>query len=174
MEDWIPWGSVGYWWLLVVLGFARGADLLSTWIATPTLALEGNPIVKALGWKWAGLLNLVICGIVSAWPMVAIILATTSLLVAARNFSVGWQMRTQGEAGYRNWFLGQMNQTPMGLYLFCLAGQTVLVSLVGVALVLGSSELVPVAIGFGIVAYAAAVAFFTLLAAWRGRTAMRI
>ena len=30
---------------------ARGMDFLSTWVATPNLVLEGNPIAKKLGWK---------------------------------------------------------------------------------------------------------------------------
>ncbi len=61
MEDWIPYGSAEYWGLLMALVFARGMDLVSTWIATPNLALEGNPIAKRLGWKWGSLLNAVIC-----------------------------------------------------------------------------------------------------------------
>ena len=27
-------------------------DFLSTWVATPNLVLEGNPIAKKLGWRW--------------------------------------------------------------------------------------------------------------------------
>lgn len=174
MEDWIPFGSADYWWLLGTLAFARAMDLLSTWTATPNLALEGNPIAKKLGWKWGGLLNVVICAVFAAWPMVAVILATTSLLVAARNFSVAWQMRSMGEELYRQWFYRQMTQTPIGLYLFCLGGQTALFALVGAALILFSSEFIPVAIGYGVLSYAAAVAFFTLVALWRWRLVMRV
>lgn len=174
MEDWIPFGSADYWMLLVPLVFARSMDLLSTYIATPNLGLEGNPIAKKLGWRWGGLLNVTICVVFAAWPMVAIILATTSILVAARNFSVAWHMRSAGEHNYREWYFNQMAQTPISLYLFCLGGQTALTALVGAALVMFSSQLVPVAIGFGIIAYAAAVAFFTLLSIWRWRAAMRI
>jgi hypothetical protein len=174
MEDWIPIGSFEYWMLLAVMLFSRVMDLLSTWIATPNLALEGNPIAKALGWRWGALVNGIICGVVAAWPMVAIIISTTSLLVAARNFSVAWQMRSQGETEYRAWYLEQMTRTPIGLYLFCLGGQTALVALVGAAVALFSTNFIPMAIGYGIVAYAATVAFFTLLAVWRLRAGMRI
>lgn len=174
MEDWIPFGSTDYWALLAALAFARGMDLLSTYVATPNLALEGNPIAKKLGWRWGGLLNVIICGVFAAWPMVSIILTTTSLLVAAKNYSVAWHMRAMGEENYRMWYVNQMIHTPLNLYLFCLGGQTALTALVGIALVMFSSELVPVAIGFGILAYSAAVAFFTLLALWRWRAAMRI
>jgi hypothetical protein len=174
VEDWIPYGSAEYGWLLATLVFARGMDLLSTWIATPNLALEGNPIAKRLGWKWGGLLNAVICVWFAAWPMVAIILSTTSLLVAAKNFSVAWHMRSAGEEDYRAWYFRQLSRTPLSLYLFCLGGQTALTALVGAALFFFSTELIPVAIGFGIIAYAAAVLCFTLLSIWRWRTLMRV
>ncbi len=174
MEDWIPFFSSDYWWLFAALVFSRGMDLLSTYIATPNLALEGNPIAKRLGWKWGGLMNATVSVVFAAWPMVAIILVTTSLLVASKNFSVAWNMRSMGEASYQHWYSEQMMQTSIGLYLFCLGGQTVLVCLVGAALVMFSSELIPVGIGFGIMAYSAAVAFFTLLGVWRRRLAMRV
>jgi hypothetical protein len=44
----------------------------------------------------------------------------------------------------------------------------------GVALVIFSgNQLVPVGIGFGLVGYAIAVVFFTLISLWRGRRATR-
>jgi len=174
VEDWIPFFSSDYWWLFAALVFSRGMDLLSTYIATPNLALEGNPIAKKLGWKWGGLMNFTVCVVFAAWPMVAIILVTTSLLVASKNFSVAWNMRSMGEANYQYWYSEQLMRTPMSLYLFCLGGQTALTCLVGAALVMFSSELIPVGIGFGIMAYSAAVAFFTLLGVWRRRLAMRV
>ncbi len=57
MEDFIPFGSAAYFVLLGILVFARGMDFLSTWIATPNLVLEANPIAKRLGWKLGLLVN---------------------------------------------------------------------------------------------------------------------
>ena len=52
--------------------------------------------------------------------------------------------------------------------MFCLAGNTLLTAGVGAALIYFSRlRLVPFAIGMGMVAYAIAVAFYTLLAIWR-------
>jgi hypothetical protein len=116
-EDWIPYFGVDYWWLFGALLFSRGMDFLSTYIATPNLALEGNPIAKRLGWKFGGLVNLTVCVVFAAWPMVAIILVTTSLLIASKNFSVAWSMRSMGEAGYQYWYAEQLIRTPMSLYL---------------------------------------------------------
>ncbi len=47
MDDTIPFGSPAYLLMLVLLVFARGMDFLSTWVATPNLVLEGNPITKS-------------------------------------------------------------------------------------------------------------------------------
>lgn len=52
MEDFVSFGSRDYLITLGLLVFARGMDFLSTWFATPTLALEANPLAKRLGWKW--------------------------------------------------------------------------------------------------------------------------
>ena len=49
MDDFIPFDSQEYFMLLALLLFARGMDFLSTWVATPHLVLEGNPIAKWLG-----------------------------------------------------------------------------------------------------------------------------
>src|ERR1041384_2784981 len=97
MEHPIPVGGRLYFFFLMLLLMSRGADILSTWIATPNMVLEGNPMAKRLGWKWGSLFNLVLCGVVAAWPVPAIIIGTSSMLVAARNFQSAWLMRSLGE-----------------------------------------------------------------------------
>src|SRR5208283_6089927 len=149
--------------------FARGVDFLSTWIATPNLVLEGNPLAKKLGWKWGLLLNLVLVGGLALWPLSAIVVATASVLVAARKFQSAWLMHSLGEEIYRQWHVERVRETRITLYLLCLAGNTLLTAGVGAALIYSSKLrlLVPFAIGMGMVAYAIAVAFYTLLAIWR-------
>ncbi len=172
MDETIPFGSREYLLMLVVLVFARGMDFLSTWVATPNLVLEGNPIAKKLGWKWGLVVNAVLVAVLALWPLSAIVVATASVLVAARNFQSAWLMHSMGEHGYRDWFVARIRETRPTLYLFCLAGNTLLIAGVGVATVAFSGmQLVPVGIGMGIVAYAVAVAFYTLLAVWRNRQA---
>lgn len=174
MEEAVPFASRWYLAMLLLLAFARGADFFSTWVATPHLVLEGNPIAKWLGWKWGALVNAVLCLTLSFWPLSAIIVATASVLVAARNFQSAWLMRTMGEYDYRDWYVRRMTESPLGLYLVCLAGNTLLTAGVGVALIAFSGGwLVPLAIGMGIIAYAVAVILFTLLAVWRSRRAAR-
>jgi hypothetical protein len=168
MDNMVPFGSREYFLMLAVLTFSRGMDFLSTWIATPNLALEGNPIAKKLGWKWGVPLNIAICVVLPLWPLSAIVVATASALVAARNFQSAWLMRSLGEEIYRRWHVERVRETRVTLYLFCLAGNTLLTAGVGAALIYSSDmRLVPFAIGMGMIAYALAVAIYTLLAIWR-------
>jgi len=170
MEDRVAFGGGSYLMCLGLLLAARGMDFLSTWIATPNLVLEANPIARKLGWKPGALINIALCAVFALWPLPAIVIATTSILVAARNFQSAWLMRAMGEEDYRSFMAGQMLRTPFSLYLACLLLQTILYLAVGLALVFfGEDRLVPFAIGMGMAAYAIAVAFYSLLAARRQR-----
>ena len=174
MDDVVPVGSNLYFFFLLLLLVSRGADFVSTWIATPNMVLEGNPLAKKLGWKWGVALNLVLCGFFAVWPMAATVIGTTSVLVAARNFQAAWLMRSLGEENYRDWHVEQLRHASLPLYLFCLLGQTTLTAGVGGALVyFAGDSSIPFAVGFGIIGYAVAVAFYTLLAFWRIRRVMR-
>lgn len=174
MEDSVPFASREYSVMLAILVLARGADFLSTWVATPHLVLEGNPIAKWLGWKWGAVVNTVLVATLARWPLSAIVVSTASVLVAARNFQSAWLMRSMGEEGYRDWYVQRMSQTRITLYLLCLAGNTLLTIAVGATVVAFSATrdyvlVVPLGIGMGIIAYAVAVIVFTLLSVWRSR-----
>src|ERR1700677_4780645 len=132
MEDLVPFGSAAYCATLALLVFARGMDFLSTWVATPNLVLEGNPIAKKLGWKWGIPVNTVFCFGFALWPLPALVICTTSLLVAARNFQLAWLMRSLGEEPYRAWHNERLRETRISLYLLCLLGQTALTAVGGV------------------------------------------
>jgi hypothetical protein len=170
MDEFIPFASRNYALLFLLLIVSRGMDFLSTWVATPNMLLEGNPIAKKLGWKWGILLNFALCLGFAFWPLPAIVISTTSALVASRNFQSAWLMRSLGEESYRDWHIERVQETSVTLYLFCLFAQTALTAGVGTAVIYFSEwRLVPLAIGLGIVAYALAVAFYTLLGIWRMR-----
>ena len=174
MEDTVTFAGRDYCLLLLLLVFARGMDFLSTWIATPNLVLEGNPLAKKLGWRWGLLFNLVLVSVLALWPLSAIVVATASVLVAARNFQSAWLMHSLGEEIYRQWHVERVQETRIMVYLLCLAGNTLLTAGVGTALIYFSNlRLAPFAIGMGMIAYAVAVAFYTLLAIWRIRRAAR-
>ena len=175
MDRALLFGSIEYLVFLLLLLFSRGMDFLSTWIATPNLVLEANPIARRLRWKWGIPINLLLCVGFARWPLVAIIVSTTSVLVAARNFQHAWLMRSHGEDNYRHWFVERLDETPPGLFLFCLFAQTSLTGALGGVLILFSrlEQEVPLGIGMGIVGYALAVAIYTLLSLIRNRRMAR-
>lgn len=170
VEDLIPFASPLYFVFLSLLMFARGMDFLSTWVATPNLLLEANPIARKLGWKVGIGSNVVICGLFALWPLPAVTIITTSLLVAARNLQSAWLMRTLGEHQYRLWMGERLADTPRILFYFCLFGQCMIYALVGTALLYFSQmRLVPFGVGMGMVTYSVAVFFYTTLSVWRVR-----
>ena len=175
MDDFVPFGTRAYVWVFLLLALARGMDFLSTWVATPNMVLEGNPIAKKLGWKWGIPLNVVLCFAFAFWPLPAIVISTTSVLVAARNFQSAWLMRSLGEQLYRDWHVERVQETSVTLYLSCLFAQTALTAGVGAGVIFfaGEPEPIVLAIGLGIIAYALAVAFYTLLGIIRLRRSAR-
>ncbi len=174
MGDSLPFGQAAWWLCFSALFMARGADLFSTWVATPNLLLEANPLARRMGWRWGLPINLGLCLIFAFFPLPGIIIATTSAFVAARNFQQAWLMRSWGEEPYRAWHVERLLHAPVGLVVGCLVLQNVLVGSIGIILawsaVAGSSILlVPFGIGLGIMTYAITVVFYTLLALWRIR-----
>src|SRR6188474_13099 len=117
MDDAVPFGSKWYFLMLTLLMFSRGMDFLSTWVATPNLVLEGNPIAKKLGWKWGLALNAALVALLAMWPLSAIVVSTASVLVAARNFQSAWLMRSLGEEIYRDRHVERVQETRISLYL---------------------------------------------------------
>jgi hypothetical protein len=169
-EEFVQFASRTYGLMFLLLLVSRGMDFLSTWVATPNMVLEGNPLAKKLGWKWGIPVNIALCFGFAFWPLPAIVISTTSVLVAARNFQSAWLMRSLGEHFYREWHVERVQETSITLYLFCLFAQTALTAGVGVAVICFSDKrLELLAVGLGIVAYSLAVAFYTLLGIWRLR-----
>lgn len=169
-------GSLEYLILLLLVAFGRGMDLFSTWIATPTLELEANPVARWLGWRAGVGVNLVVATAVALLPLAAIAVTTTSLLVAARNLQSAWLIRSLGEHEYRAWIAARYQETRRGVFVICLALHAGLTALVGLGLmVFSQAQLVPFAVGFGILVYTLAVATFTGLAMRRAaRTAAEL
>ncbi|HEY0457063.1 MAG TPA: hypothetical protein VGE41_11855 [Verrucomicrobiae bacterium] len=174
MGESVPFGSSAYWWHAALLLFGRSMDFVSTWAGSPTLHLEGNPISKMLGWRWAIPVNALICFALPHWPLTALIVATMSVLLAAHNFELAWLMRTLGESEFGRWFSERRAETPVSLYLGCLAARTALTMCVGGALVWasGAEQELTFGIGMGIITYSLAVAIYSVLSLWRNRRAM--
>src|SRR5665213_648916 len=169
-DDPLRFGSAEYWLMLALLFFARGMDLLSTWVATPNLVLEANPLAKKLGWKLGAIINVILCFTFAFWVPAGIIVITSGLLVAAHNFQAAWLMRAMGEDGYRDWFVSQLSRSRRRVYIGCLLGETAMFALIGAALIIfDESDSIAFDIGMGIAAYAVIVLFYSSLSLWRMR-----
>lgn len=168
MESFVPFASRSYFLFVALLVLSRGLDFLSTWIATPNLELEANPIARKLGWRGSILVNALVCTVFGMWPLPAIVIITASVLVAARNFQSAWLMRSMGEPFYRAWLSERLAESKPGLFVFCLVAQGLLFASLGVALIHFSDwKPVPFGIGTGVIAYAVLVVLFSLMAVWR-------
>jgi len=60
-------------------------------------------------------------------------------------------------------------QTSRPLFLFCLFAQASLLGILGSALAWFAHELVPYAVGMGMVTYAFAILVYSLISVWRAR-----
>ena len=91
-----PWGrfTAG---LIAAMFAARGLDFLSTWLVTPKLELEANPLMRRLSWVRMALLNLPLLGLPLLHHGLSITFIVTSLLAAGSNLSSGALARGMGE-----------------------------------------------------------------------------
>ncbi len=162
VDEWASPGSLIWWCDCIAIAVGRGADMASTWIATPRLELEGNPIARWLGWRRGVWLNILLLPVVACWPMLAVSLSTTSCLVASRNLQQAWLMRSMGESRYRCWMAGRMMDSRRVVVLACYLGEAMLVGGVGgVLMLVGPMNVVSFGIGLGLAAYGFVIATFT-------------
>ena len=91
-----PWGprTAG---LMLALLIARGLDFLSTWLVTPRLELEANPLMRRTGFARMALLNLPLLGLPWLHHGLSITFIVTSLLTAGANLTGGALARGMGE-----------------------------------------------------------------------------
>ena len=85
--------------LLLCFGIAlsRSLDFLSTWIVTPNLTLEANPLMRRLGWGGMLLLNVPLLALPWLHQGLSVTFIVASLLVAGTNLANGALTRGMGE-----------------------------------------------------------------------------
>jgi hypothetical protein len=81
------------WWLLLLVLICRGADLATTFLITPDLRWERNPIIRRLGWRWTLVLNVIACMIAPFFPTFAFVLSGFSILAALWNLRILMRLR---------------------------------------------------------------------------------
>jgi hypothetical protein len=145
--------------LAVVLLVARLGDILSTYLATPTLRLEANPVARRFGWPFA-LLTTLVCVLPYFSTPLAMVAIVASLLATAGNLSRGWIVRALGEAEYLRFLQrAAAASTPGAAIGFILAssGTFALVGL-GLLLISGGPESWPFWFAVGLIVYACTIA----------------
>jgi hypothetical protein len=151
--------------LCALLLVARLGDIGTTWLATPKLLLEGNPIVRKLGWPYAWL-TVVVCLLPYVSEPVAVVALVLSLLAAAGNAGRMWVMISLGEQAYADFLIQAARRSKLSYALGCVWAGAFFFGLVGVTiLMLSSPSTLPgncsdgwgEFIGAGVLIYAAAV-----------------
>jgi hypothetical protein len=101
---------------ILILG-ARLADIVSTYLATPSLKLESNPLVKRVGWSLP-LMSVIVC-VIPYWTVGAgIVVLVVSLWVSADNIARLWFIHALGESAYQDMVQRALDRgSPMELLL---------------------------------------------------------
>ena len=143
--------------LLILVG--RLGDILSTFIATPTLRLEANLLAKKLGrpFMW---LSVLACLIPYYSTELGVIVLVPSLMVSASNIGKIWFVRSIGEDQYIEILYNAVRRGKLWHALVCVVLSSFFIGLTGFTLLLLEPE--PEFdwgfwFAFGIMSYASAI-----------------
>ncbi len=141
---------------------SRLGDIGSTYLVTPRLKLEANPIVRKVGW-WFAVVTLLVCLIPYYSTALGIVALIPSLMVSAANTSKIWFVRSYGEGEYHELLLRLARQTRLSHALVPTIVAAIFTAVNGLALLLLSPD--PTRdwgywFGFGFLAYALALGFY--------------
>jgi hypothetical protein len=154
-----------------LLLLARLGDVGSTYLLSPTLKLEANPIVRRFRWPFA-IATLLIAALPYYSMPAGVAILITSLLVCASNSSRLWLVRTMGEAEYHAVLIGVARRAPVALSIvFCLLPPLFMAMIGGVILLFYPSRQQDWGywIGLGFLLYALVIGLYGSLAFLRYR-----
>jgi len=146
-----------YHYLFAFALISRASDLLTTWLVSPTLKLEANPIARRFRWPF-GFLTLLAAFLAYWFPEMCVALTTTSFLVAGSNAMKIPMTRTLGEEAYYKMILESVAKGSFwpGL-LSRLAPAPFYAFLAGLIFFTNASNTWAYWIGFGVVCYVLAL-----------------
>lgn len=121
--------------LCALLLIARLGDVGTTYLLTPHLTLEANPIVRKLGWGFA-MFTLAVCFLPYYSTSLAVSALILSLFVSASNAGKIWLVRTIGEAAYAALLNDAARKSKLSHALFCIAASAFFVALAGATILL--------------------------------------
>jgi len=154
--------------LAVLIFIARLGDIGSTYLATPTLKMESNPLMRFGGWKLA-ILTLFACLIPYYDAPLGLTMLVLSLLVTGSNLSKGWLMRALGEADYQAMLRMAAGRSSLPEAVGFVIGGAASVGFAGAVMMFASGG--PNTWGYwaasGVALYALAIGFYGALSAVR-------
>lgn len=147
--------------LCILILLSRIGDIGSTYLVTPTLKLEANPIMKRLGW-WFALATLSICLIPYYSTAAGIVILIPSLMISASNTGKIWFARAYGESEYHALLLRTAKRSKLWHALLPTIAAAMFIALIGLVLLLLSPD--PSKdwgywFGFGFLGYAFVIGF---------------
>jgi hypothetical protein len=145
--------------LCALLLIARIGDVATTFLATPNLVLEGNPIVRKLGWPYA-LLTIGLCFLPYLNTAAALASLIAFLLVSASNAGKIWVIRTIGDTAYAAFLTELARKSKLSHALLGVTASSFFIALAGGTILLfypSPAKDWGFWIAFGILSYAAIV-----------------
>jgi Na+-transporting NADH:ubiquinone oxidoreductase subunit NqrB len=153
--------------LFVVLLVSRVGDILTTYVATPNLKLEGNPIVRRLRWPFA-VVSILIAFIAYVDLGLALTAAGLFLLVCASNAAKMWMMRVLGEEEYLKLYSSMVQRATFTFSLTCLWAPSFFIFILGMAMYAFTGE-AGHSVADGFFLYAFAIGFYGTFSYLRSR-----
>ena len=154
-----------------LLLLARIGDVGSTYLASPKMKLEANPVARRFKWPFAVLTIFAAAIPYYSVPMGVGILVS-SLLVCASNLSGIWLVRTMGECEYHNLIVRLASQACVPSTLLFILAEALCIGAVGfllLHLLPNTNSDLGINAVWGVFIYAAAIALWMPLAFLRNR-----
>lgn len=117
----------------------RLGDILSTYLITPGLSLEANPVARKLGWRFM-ISSVLLCLVPFYSPPMGIIILVPSLMVSASNIAKIWFVRTYGEAEYLQLLIGVARKSKLRHALAGVLVSAAFIALLGLVLLFLSPD----------------------------------
>jgi hypothetical protein len=118
---------------------SRMGDIGSTWLVTPQLKLEANPVMRKLGWRFA-LLTLLVCFVPYLSTEMGIMILVPSLFVSASNTAKIWFSRAYGETEYVELLSSMARKSRLGHAIAGVLVSASFISLAGLVLLFLSPD----------------------------------
>jgi hypothetical protein len=125
--------------LCILILASRLGDIVSTYLITPKLKLEANPIARKLGW-WFAITTLAACLVPYYSTGLAIIVLVPSLMVSAANAAKIWFARAYGESAFHELLLHVARKSCLSHALVPTIVAAFFTALVGLVLLLLSPD----------------------------------